>query len=44
MRKVQIVRSRASKNHMTSFEQLQHIKNVSKAIVLKFQQKLKPNK
>lgn len=45
MRKIKIVWSRASKNHMTPFEQLQHIKNLTKTFITQFQQqKLVPKK
>lgn len=38
MRKIKIVRSRASKKHMSKFEQLQQIKIMTKTIVSNFQQ------
>ncbi len=33
MRKTKIVKSKASKNHMSKFEQLQHIKNLTKTFI-----------
>ena len=39
MRQTKTVRSKAPKNHMTGFEQLQQIKNTSKTFVAQFQQK-----